>query len=271
MAKGVGGKTKLKFKTTKRMNADKKRIWISVFVIIVLIIAAASLATYLKERPDSDSDGKPNDGITVQPANMKEYVNLLFAGTKTDSGEILILTHITINTKDKSFVITPLPSSKIDSVKAADITKEVSEKFNLDIDRYVLVTEKKFKTFSGAMGLYEVNIKNKIDFSGDDFSLNLLPGPQKLSGDNFFKYLRYMGSGETDYDLEKQGNVIADYLQQKINITNAEKGDELFSDMINSAESDVTIVDFQKYHDFLSNVSKGTKKDIKVRLSSAKE
>lgn len=254
MAKGVGGKKKLKFKTTERVNASKRRKWIIIFVVVIIAVSVASVLTYFKENPVNKSEEENNSSLSSQ-TNMKKYVSILFAGTKTDVGDVLILLHITLNTADKKFTVTPLPASEITSVKAADIVKDTSQKFNIDIDRYVLINEKQIKYFMGALGLYEVDLDSRVNYNGSEFSLNLASGSQTLTGDKFFRYLQYLGLGESDSALKKQGEAVADLIAQRVNASNCAKGEKLFEDLINSSESDITIVDFQKYKGFFDEVS----------------
>ncbi len=257
MAKGVGGKRKLKFKTTKRENATKRRKLILGFVAIVLVLAIASAVTYIKERKDkTDEDTSDSELSTLVQTKMKENVSLLFAGTSTSENKPLFATVIKFNTKDSTITVTPLSTAEINGEKTQELVSGFSEKAGMTFDRYIVVNEKNFKSFVGLLGTYETEIGQAIDYKGDDFSLSLLSGKQKLTGDKLFKYVRYLGADGSDYSLENQGKLIADFLSQKLNETNTSKGEDLFSSMVNLSESDITIVDFSKYKDWLAEISK---------------
>lgn len=266
MAKGVGGKRKLKFKTTERENASKKRKLIIGFIAIVLILAVASVATYVKERKAPDDEGVSGTELNTLPqTKMKENVSLLFVGTSTNDNKPLFAAVIKFNTKDSTMTVVPVSVSGIQGDKSQELASNISSDKGVSFDRYVVVNEKNFKTFAGVLGAYETDIEQTIDYKSDDFSLNLLSGKQKLTGDKLFRYIRYLGDDGSDYSLKKQGELIADFLSQKLNESNTSKGDDLFSSLINSSESDITIVDFSKYKDWLAAVSKEPR-DVTVEL-----
>ncbi|NLL63861.1 MAG: hypothetical protein GX241_06495 [Ruminococcaceae bacterium] len=272
MKKGIGGRKKLKFSTTEKKKKRTRMIWIAIFSVIIFAIVSASIATYVKEHPKSRSSNGQESEITVTPvAQMKEELTILFSGTKTNSKEIVFLSYITMNTVEKKFIVTCVPVTEkwqgktfveiykpknYKGTKPDDLVEAVSKKYDIKIDRYLIVTEKIFKKFIGALGPYEIDLKTRINYNGEDFTLNLLKGPQKLTAENFFKYIRFMGLGDSNYNLEKQAEVIADFLSQKISEKNMEKGDDIFSALINASENNITIVDYTKYKTFLTDISK---------------
>lgn len=266
LAKGVGGKKKLKFKTTERENASKRRRFIVGFIAIVLVLAVASVATYVRERKNPDSEKPSNSGMNTLPqTKMKEEVSLLFVGTSTNDNTPLFAAFIKFDTKDSKFTVIPVTVSGIRADKSQELANNISAEKDIPIDRYIVVNEKNFKNFAGVFGAFETDIKHTIDYKGEDFSLNLISGKQKLTGDKLFRYVRYLGLDGKDNSLKKQGELIADFLSQNLNEANASKGEDLFSSLINSAESDITIVDFSKYKDWLAEVAKEPR-DVEVKL-----
>lgn len=266
LAKGVGGKKKLKFKTTERENASKRRRFIVGFIAIVLVLAVASVATYVRERKNPDSEKPSDSGMNTLPqTKMKEEVSLLFVGTSTNDNTPLFAAFIKFDTKDSKFTVIPVTVFDIRADKSQELANNISAEKDIPIDRYIVVNEKNFKNFVGVFGAFETEIKHTIDYKGEDFSLNLISGKQKLTGDKLFRYVRYLGLDGKDDALKKQGELIADFLSQNLNEANASKGEDLFSSLINSAESDITIVDFSKYKDWLAEVSKEPR-DVEVKL-----
>lgn len=267
MAKGVGGKRKLKFKTTERENASKKRRFVIAFIAIVLILAALSVVTYIKEHKNQggEEDASGTTMNTLPQTKMKDVVSLLFIGTSTTDNAPLFASLIKFDTENNSMTVVPVSTDGVAADKSAELASAFESDKGIKFDRYVVVNEKNFKTFVGVLGTYETTVESAVDYKGDDFSLNLLSGKQKLTGDKLFKYIRYLGN--SDYSLKKQGKLVADFLSQKLNETNTGKGEDVFSSLINSSDSDITIVDYSKYKDWLVEISKEPR-NITVELGN---
>lgn len=268
MAKGVGGKKSLKFSTTQDKNTKKRRIIISLFSLLVIIIATVSLVVisreyniFDKEEPTSEGEETPTPTVTLQ-----DYVTVMFSGVSTSKDRVMFISFITLNTKDKTFAVDTIsPSLTYSGKSLSDIYADKGEEelaiaagkvANYSVDRYVVVTEKRFKAFMNALGSFELDLKEKIDYSDSDFSLNLLSGKQTLTGDKLFKYIRYKGLGSGDSARIAQAEVIGEIVSQKLNESNTSKGEELFGRLVNNSISNITILDFSKYSQILEEISK---------------
>ena len=266
MANGIGGKKKLKFRTTKRENDLHRKKLITIFVLVILVVAAVSITVLVKEYNLFGKDKTDETGNFVSDTELQDKVSILFAGSSNQKDNVTFLSVITLDTDKKTFkVMTVSPEEKIEnhslnSIYAAKgeegLMKATSHLTSIPIDRYAIVTEKKFKNFILAIGYPEFDIKQNIDYKSNDFTLNLLEGKQSLSGDNLYKYIRYTGHGNTEYGLEGQAKIIGELLAQRLNEINTKKGDDLFSTAINNCESNITIIDFTKYYPLLSEISK---------------
>ena len=291
MANGIGGKRKLKFRTTQNKKNARRRIFVIIFIFIIIIVATISLVVLSREyNIFGDETENVNGKIdSIVPNQMKSSVTILFAGVPTSDDDISFLTYITMKTKEKRFEVVAIsptdtykgvtfaeyyaPRGQADSASQTnvkDLIESVSRKYNTDIDKYVIVTEKNFKDFIYAIGLPEYDFPEKIEYNADGFSLNLLSGNQKLTGDKLFKYIVYTGMGNSDYALNKQGEVIAELLRQKLNEENSERGEELFGRLANLSSTDIKIVDYAKYKEFLSEIS-ANPKDIEVKRPNISE
>ena len=266
MAKGIGGNKKLKFRTTQtEKNAKKKKI-IALFVAVILIVAAVSLTVLIKEY---NLFGKKTDGDSKKPAietQLQDEVSILFAGASNSEDQLTFLSVINLDTDKQKFKVIALsPNEKFEghtlteiyaSSDADTMTKAAGKILDKKIDRYAVITEKKFKNFILAIGYPELNIPSDIEYESAEFSLSLLKGKQNMSGDKLYKYLRYLGIGDTDYALKQQSLVVGELVAKRLNEINMKKGDDLFSTVINNFDSNITIMDFTKYYSLFCEIAK---------------
>ncbi len=266
MAKGIGGKRKLKFRTTANENSARRRLVITLFSVAVLIIAAVSVSVIGKEYNwfdgGEDSDNPISDDAV---AKLDGTPTMMFAAVDTLGEEVDFIALITLDATNKKFTVSSVPPGEYYGTKtlsgifatgdAEELAAATQEMTGIKIDRYAVVTEKNFKPLISAMGLTEFEISKKINYTSDEFSLNLLAGKQTLPGDKLYKYIRFVGLGGSDYEMQAQAEIIGEVISQRLNETNTEKGEELFGTLINKCESNITIVDFTRYYGLLSEIS----------------
>lgn len=274
--KRIGGKKQLQFRTTEKQNTSKRRKILAAFILVTIIISIISVVVLVNEYDLFSGRGDDGDGdlAPVQTTKMRDEVTVLFAGVPTDKTAISFVSYITMDTKKRAFVVHALsPEQTCDGktlsaiyaeLKEEGLTDAVSKISETKIDRYVVLTEKKFKPFMSNLGAFEIDLKQGISYQDGDMSLSLLAGQQTLPGDKLFKYIRYVGMGDSEYAMTNQAEVIGELISQKLNENNTEKGDELFGKLINNADSNITIIDFSKYRDLLYEISKEPK-DVSVK------
>lgn len=266
MARRIGGKRKLRFRTTENKKSARRRAMIAVFSLAVLIIAAVSVFVIGNEYnwfDKNDADDKPLSDDAV--SKLSGTPTMMFAGVSTSEDEVDFIALITLNVENRSFIVSAVsPKEKYngntlseiyattDAEELLDATQNIT---GINIDRYAVVTEKNFKGLMTSLGLPEFEIKNKINYDSEDFSLNLLAGEQTIPGDKLYKYIQFTGLGGSDYEMREQASIIGEIISQRLNETNTGKGEELFAALINKCHSDITIVDFTKYYGLLSEIS----------------
>ena len=256
MSNVFGRNKSLKFRTTAHREKRNRRKLIILFSIVFTIIFVASLVTFINERSKPIESDDEESEITYVADNLKEEVSILFVGASTNENTPLFASVITLNTKTKVFTIVCFdPNLGVDASKGDKLVAAVETKYNTEIDRYCIVTQEQFKPFITAMGKYNVNIKETINYSDSEYTLSLLPGQQTLNCDNFFKYIRYMATSGTDSAYKAQAGVIGDYISQKLNETNSAKGQDLYESLVNNSSSDIKPDDYLRYQTLLDEIS----------------
>lgn len=266
MSKGIGGKRKLKFRTTANENSARRRLILIVFSVVVIIIAAVSIAVIGNEYDWFSDDGSEENPIFEDAISKLEGTpTMMFAGVASSEDEVDFIALITLDAKNKKFTVSAVSPkeqwngdtlsdifAENDSAELAAATQEVT---GITVDRYAVVTEKNFKGLISSLGLPEFEISKKINYDSDDFSLNLLAGKQTITGDKLYKYIQFIGLGGSDYEMQAQAEIIGEVISQRLNESNTAKGEDLFGTLINKCESNITIIDFAKYYGLLSEIS----------------
>lgn len=142
--------------------------------------------------------------------------------------------------------------------KAEGLVKAAEAISGKEIDRYALVTEKKFRQFVSVLGDPEYDIPEDIDFSSAEYSLKLSPGKQTLSGEKLYNYLRYVGRQERFGGQRRQAELLSVFIRQCFREENAADSEELFSEAVNCCDSDISVMDFAKYRAFLDGLSESS-------------
>ena len=254
-------KIRLTKKTKDAATKKRERRFIGVFLILLIIVASASAATYFKEKAKNDA-GKDGDGklAVIDDGSRKDKVNILFIPVSSD-GEVLYLCVFGIDTQNKAYTVSCVATPEdADPDRPLDILEKAETKYGIKLDRYVLITRDDFKGFMQVLGGYTVNLKNRIDYTGKDFTLSLPAGKRTLYGDLFFNYVRFTGLGGSAHEREEQAKLIADYIRQRLTKETVENGDEIFSQLYNTCTTNINITDFNKYQSvFEASVQKKLK------------
>lgn len=96
------------------------------------------------------------------------------------------------------------------------LVKEALEKFlDIKIDRYISVDFDGFRQIVDELGGVQINVKKRMKYSdpSDDTYIDLMPGWQKLSGEQALDYARYrksdLGKEDSDYQrIARQQEII---------------------------------------------------------------
>lgn len=259
------GDTKpLKFRTTNTENKIKTRKIILAFTAIVLVIALMSVIVIFKETGFGRNTETELDGT-----NMKNHVTILFGGTDT-GGDLVFLTYLDCNTKTgtvKLNGVSPLSryerqtfneilgGEEADDISRDRLTKAVGERFDVSIDRYVLLTEENIGKVLLKLGYYDITLEEEFQYEGGTQKLHLLKGEHSLNGNEFYTYLKYVGGKHSIDETDAQAKVLADWLNQVINPSNYSRGQTLYETLVNTVNTNVSISDFAQYTPFLERAS----------------
>ena len=261
-------KTKLKFVTYEQSKAQKSYKRFFIFLAVVLVVAAASGLVIWKHY----SENRPKDSeLPSNASNIQEEVNVIFAGVSSKN-KMVFLCNINTNTQTKEFTVTAvspedtykgrtydeiLGGDDADSVSADNLAKAVGKNLDVKVDRYVILHEDDAGKFINALGNYPTTFRRTIEYSGEDFSFYMQKGEHYLSGSELFKFMRYIGLDYTESTLNWQARTVAELLAAEINKSNMEEGHTLFETLANLVDTNISISDFTRYSDYLTEIAEG--------------
>lgn len=267
MAKIVGRNSGLRFNTSAQKAKRTRRKIIAIFAVVFVVLASASIITFFHERT-SEENTDPNEITVPVNANLQENVNLFVAGVSTNERELLFASFITLNTAEQTITVSCAASGSGAIVeRPAEFASQMASKYGIELDRYIFIDQKQFKKVYSLLGNYSTNIKKRVDYHGDDFTLELLSGQQSFTYDKFFNYIRYVGMNGSKYELKEQAGIIAEYVSKFMSEKNAEKGVEIYEKTMNASESNISPTDFLKYKDLLDEMAK---ESVRAKVDTVK-
>ena len=270
-------KSRFSLKTEKERQRQKTKRFLLGFFSFLTIFACFSVL-YLLVTYNFDLSPLFNareEDTTEQTEVASEYSSsgsglthfLLFC-TDSEMKELRFVVVVRVNMNDKVITVCSLSENERITVEGENETflqhyldggtkrlVEAVEKFNgIKIDRYVASSDNGFKKAINYAGQFKLTLDKQINYRKSDFSIMLIEGEQKLRGDDVLKYMeycKYIG----DEGLDLQAKAIGMMFTQYINADNLAKSDDLFSSIINSVESDITVMDFKSAKEALNYIA----------------
>ncbi len=120
--------------------------------------------------------------------------------------------------------------------------KEAFGKKNINIKKYVHVTEDNLRRLLSNLGPVQVQIIGNYEFNIDAVKYTFSPGTQNMTSDMLVKYMKFAESGEAA--LRLQAHTVAAIFRQHFTEENYMKGESFFSMLINLVDTDITAFDY---------------------------
>jgi len=257
---------KLRFKTQKSEKAQMRRRFFISFFSFILVFGAFSMLILLKaydfdlSRLLSEPVEETNESTTgPETPRLTGKANFLLYCVAEDSPEIRFLCVVNADLDNRVFSVCSLsPKTRATARGAAGtlafhleeggpvrLAEAVEALGGIKIDKYIGSDDAGFRTAINKLDGLVIDLKEKIDYRGGEFSLMLTPGRQTLKGESLLKYMRFNGESG-DAGLDRQSETVGLMLDQFINEYNAAKGDKLFSALHNEMkDTNISIMDFK--------------------------
>jgi anionic cell wall polymer biosynthesis LytR-Cps2A-Psr (LCP) family protein len=198
------------------------------------------------------------------------------AKTKT-----LFVNVVSVDLSDKTIRVIPIDENITDSLTGLTCGKMLVENgvkntvsfinrfYDIEIDKYVVLTENGYKSFFRAMGDITIKLSTEITYDTDDMFLELNRGENILTPDKTYKYMKYICESSKGYEKAKGNAEIvvaafnAFYTAERFN-----SADNTFSIIVDYCDTDISIVDFMGAKEELEYLlPESSKEKMKVFIS----
>lgn len=226
------------------MNSTVKKVFIGIFLVLVLVISAAGLyINSLLNKAQKVSISKDHEDLGIsqdlqQDVTANNVINIALFGVDADDGKTGRSDSIMIMTIDKNNNVIKLTSLMRDSYvdiagQGADklchayayggpelAIKTINQNFNLNISDFASVNFTTMPEIIDAIGGVEITVKDYEvwELPGIDS-----PGTYTLSGDKALAYSRIRHSGNGDYERTDRQRAVLEQVFNKISSAGALK------------------------------------------------
>lgn len=285
MAKRKG----MKFRTTQEKKTKQFRLFLLGFIGFLLVFALISVAYMFKshhlsmndlfpEREAESTDESTDEALAPLSGKAafmfacvsddKDDLYLVAAvNADLDSGEVRVCAFDPNTTADVSGNKNTL-KGHYKTGGSRELKNAVDALCGFTADKYAVSTANQFKNAINVLSGAQISVPERVSYKTKELSVSLMPGNQTVKGETLLKYFRYFltpsGGG-----AQKQSELLCVLFSQYINKTYLASGRNYFSQIIDSLDTDISIVDFSRYERTLSAMAAG---DIKyTSVSSAGE
>lgn len=286
-------KKSLKFTTEKYQKKKKTRLFLAAFFSFVIVFGGLSLfilgytsgfdLNRMIGKPDDPEQTGSSDGVeTVLPEISGRATFLLACGS--DDGKTLYLAALVGADMDQQlFTIFMLDPDAQANVSSRSVSlqehyqtggigelKLAAEAFTgVQADRYLYATEKGLKAVLRTLGNGVVlEVPSRIDYRGEDFTLRLQPGKQTLNADTMLKWIKYRNDGR-EVQKDRQALMLCAAFDQLINVENVRDSEQLFKEIINEVDSDISMLDYTNHRVCLEVLARSGQRKPSVRAATA--
>ena len=279
--------------TEEEKKSRKKNIIFICFIIFIVFLGTTSVLIFLKAYDydlsrvfAKEPEQVQGEEVTKKPVKMEGEATILLTGVSTNKDKLYFTALIKTNLDKMQVFVCCLPTDAV--ARVGDVSATLEENFkiggakqlvqaanqytNVKIDRYVVVDEKNFKKATRYLGNYSLTLDEKITYNDGSFSLNLVKGKQTLTGDKLMDYILYQEKQGGIY-LDAQARIICDMIDQMVCERNIEEGEEMFNQLINIVDSNISIVDYTKSIPYLQGYVSSVKRQpsVVMQVSDFKE
>lgn len=253
----------LKFTTERERKALKTKQFFLGFLSFVIIFGAISVVALLKHYDwdissiFSGEEKTTQSAVTepVLPTAQGEAVFLIACAS--DSGELHFTALVQVDAKNCEAKVSALSPQAVSWIEESGMTLEehfrqygiqrlksaVESYTGVTVDRYAYSKEKQFRDIITNLGGLTINVESAIKYDKAGLRLNMSGGRQNVKGQILLNYMIYLSRERSD-GQSVQAQLICSMLETYMTKTNFDKGENFFSSIRNSIESDVSIVDY---------------------------
>lgn len=257
------------FSKTNKERSAEQRFLITALVLIVLFTIVFMTIIAVKNNFSAKEFFKP-ENLEITQQYVEEEAELPevsgknnYAVMVSNEENLLFVSLIQVDLDNISYKCATLSANTIsDGNSLADIYKRsgaenvktaVETLLNTYFDYYIDMQKREFADMFDEMGSMNYPVLNDIRHKNDSadvtYSLKIKSGDQKINGDTFVNLTRYYIEN-SQYTIAN--DLMLNSLLQHINSENYEKGEKLFSKLVTSADTNISVRNFSMADDALT-------------------
>lgn len=274
-----------KTKTERRKGRFKKSIFtfLGSAVVIVFIAVFFFMLSY-----DFDISNVIAPQGTIIADGEKSYVikrvkgekNILMYCTDDDEKNVTFMCAVnfdmskkdikvySIPLKEKNFTLNSkkvTPSVCFREAGALQLVISAEEYMGVEFDKYIGCKQGSIEGITANFPPLNIKFSKDMSFTNGADTVMFEKGTQEIFDDNIMKLLTYSTDKNAD---EFRTNLVIEMLKQYFNETSLENRDIIYANIISQTDSDISVVDFTSYKDYIVVLSSDkVKKDYIVAES----
>lgn len=264
------GNNDVVFKTDVEHKKDKLKrsilIFVGMGVVVVLLAAFFLMLSYDFDMTNViGSDGGEIIGednrYVVKKVSGEE--NILMFCTDDDEKNVTFLCAVKFDMSKKEIKVLPLPvNEKIFNYNTKKVTagvcyreagvlqlvKSVNEYAGLEFDKYIGCKEGSVEGITANFEPLSFKFEKDMSFKRDSDVVTFEKGTHKLTDDVIVKLFTYSSKENLD---EFRGELLLEIFRQYFNESSVENRNIIYSNIISQIHSNISIVDFTDYKDYI--------------------
>jgi len=257
-------KYNLEFQPEERRRRDQLTRFLLGFGAILLLLAVASTFALQRGGFIDDLFDRTTVPYEAEPDpdawDYEGSATFLLAGYNASLQNLRFAILVQVELATQELYIIPLNPQALSRYRNQEVTLEqalrqggmralmaaAGDLTGAQIDRFVAANDAAFIRAVNNMGSVTVHLDSGIRFRGQDFSLTLAQGTQRLQGDMLLRYFRYLGTLDEDPPMQ-QGHLMQTVLETFLTPQSAGSLEALetrFGALSGILNSDISVADF---------------------------
>lgn len=250
------------------IREPSKPFIIKMFVLIIALLSAASVASIILESTDKKPQETTVDvlaeqtttgqaeAVITEPGQLKS--NILFA-LDNEQGDLHLLFVMSLDSEKqecKALFLEPTAVCKVNEIEeslvyhlknggASQLVLAVKEYTGLEIERYLVGDEKAFVSLLKYIGDVEVDVKQSISYDHNGLSYIIDKGVQVMTADVVLKYLVYL-SDNTEKHAESIRALLTLFAVTLFDCEDSQQAQDNFGKVIGLFETNISALDFSE-------------------------
>lgn len=264
------GNSDVVFKTDDERKKDKLKKSILIFfgsaVVVVLLAVFFFMLSY-----DFDMDNVIGGTGGAVAGNDSGYViknvsgeeNILMFCTDDDEENVTFMCAVKFDMDDKEIKVLPISTTektfnynakKVSAstcyreAGALQLVKSANEFMGLEFDKYIGCKEGSIEGITANFEALELKFEDDMSFQKDADTVTFEEGTHTLTDDVIVKLLTYSASQDT---INFRAELLLQMFRQYFNENSVENRSIIYSNIISQTDSDISVVDFTEYKDYI--------------------